>query len=120
MEMSFYTFNIKSFGWYNIDKLKRLKNPVNLTVLTDEELDVFITLLRENICLRALKKSSGGYFFIGIPNRKNVRIIAYRQNDKETINIVNRPILTADGKVELKPSKKTILEEFRRMIKKVK
>lgn len=49
---SYYEFQIKSLGWHNIDKLKNIRNPINLKVVSDENLDIFVLLPRENICLK--------------------------------------------------------------------
>lgn len=119
-EMSYYGFSIEELGWYNIDKLKKIKNPISLSVYTEEDLDIFLLLSREKVCIRATKlKSKGLYKFKNIPKNINANIIAYRQNDNSTVNMVNQRIYTGIGKerIQLNPSHTTTIGVFRRLLK---
>jgi|GEM_PF-4217206 len=116
-DLSQYSFNINSLGWYNIDKLKFIKNPMNLIVSTDEDLDLFLIFENENICIRASKKEDGKYLFRNIPSRGKAKIIGYKQNSLNDANVVIHDLYLNKGEIKLKPSKKVTLGELKRLIK---
>jgi len=116
-DIAYYSFDIQSFGWYNIDKFKTIKYPVNLIVTTDEDLDIYLIFHTENVCLNAKKAGKNKYKFMDIPGKKNATIIAYRINDYNSINFLSKRIYTFKQNVELQPSKEMPVGEFNRIMK---
>ena len=117
-DLSYYSFSITSLGWYNIDKLICESDLIDFLVSTDEDLDVFLIIKNENICIRASKTKNGKYLFERIPSKKNARIIGYRQTDFESVNVVIQDVYLFKGEYKLKRSKEMLIGEFRRIIKK--
>lgn len=116
-EVANYNFNIKSLGWHNIDKFKRIKNPVSLTITTTEDLDIYLIFDRQNICIKARKQEANKYKFYKIPKNKQATIIAYKNNNNGEVNFISQNIYTQKQTVTLEPSKTISLGAFKRMLK---
>jgi hypothetical protein len=117
LDVSYFTFGINALGWYNIDKLKKVPKHVNIIMSTSEDLQVFLLIKRENICVLGSRKGSNTYEFRKMPSETYATIVAYHQNDRETINVSIKTIYLRSGKVELSPTQKITVGEFRKLVK---
>jgi hypothetical protein len=120
LDVSYYSFVIETLGWYNIDKLIKVQDPVNLLVNTNEDLDVFLLMRNENVSMRGIKTSNTTYEFKKVPGKTIATILAYRQKDATTVNVSVKTIALKGGKVELEPAQNMSIGEFRRMVKMMK
>lgn len=115
--VAYYSFNIKEFGWYNIDKLKEIKNKTKLNVKTEEDLAVFLIFDKLNVCIRAYQKPNGIFSFELVPDNKAAYLVAYKQIDSDFINVSIQEIYTSQKLIELKKSSKMSVGAFKKMMR---
>lgn len=114
---AYYNFNIQSFGWYNIDKIMNAGRTKNITITTNEDLDIYIIFHNQNVCLSAVKSGKNKYQVLNVPTKKYATIVAYRRNGYNSFNFISRKINTSNQKYELKPSSEISIGELKRKMK---
>lgn len=114
-EIAYYEFNMRSLGWYNIDKLKRLENPINFKIISDENLDVFVLLPRQNVCLKG-KEINNHYLFPKLEKGISVTVLGYKLIGNNQVECSIQDIILNHKEIILKPSEIIEFEEFERIL----
>ena len=117
---STYSFNIMSFGWRNIDKLKKVKNPIRITVSTEAtnvDLDVFLIFENKKICIRGYEKNNY-YYFSRMPKNKEVIIIGYKEDTYGFVDVsIYKMRTTTLELIKLPKANKVTEGTFKRMLR---
>lgn len=119
MDTAYYRFNIKSLGWYNIDKLARVKKPVSVKVKTKLEGEVKVHLVVKNkkVCLKG-KKRNGAYYFRRLNKNTRIVIVCYKQLTKDEVSFsIKEMKLSENTTVEIEDFNVTSLASFKKRIK---
>lgn len=127
----YYRFDIKSFGWYNVDKLLDVAkaDACTLSVIVDEqlskEIDVFMAVPKYKTFERGGKLSDGlqyGFYSrdgkIPLPPGEKAAVFALGEADGQIIFAAAQFVSTVENKIQLLPgpvSKDVLAEEIKRL-----
>ncbi|OAV45118.1 hypothetical protein [Lewinella sp. 4G2] len=88
-ELSYYNFNIQDFGWYNIDKLAKIRKPRSMSVVCREGMRVIALVDKKNIVIRFNESKSEVYHLSNYPSTLGSTVISYKtvEDDKVLFSV---------------------------------
>ena len=116
---AYYLFSVAQIGWYNIDKLKNFKLPIRVRVKTEKELNLFLVLADEKVCIKGTKTSFGD-LFPKVPQNVKGYLIAYHLDGEHHVQGLIQEIRTSLTFVELDELNQIQKGVFYRMIENLK
>ena len=116
-DTSYYKFNMNSLGWYNIDRIKRIRKPVRIKALAPPDFLVYLIIRNQKICLKGRKKDEFRVFR-SIEKDASVALVFYKVLDQNNaLFYMHTERVVDDLIIEMQNPQKIPIDLFKRKLK---